>query len=458
MSLTIDSSNDSDLEDTFTLNQTDVNAATVNPTTDASVILRTLVLKMLQKQMKGSRRFTPQTVKRDFRILMSLTKEDFKTEEELALYEKYMKELVEKALSLPVAKTVDELEDNLPGGKGAGMFELFGGGSMTRDDFKSDEAYEDYKQSIENKPAPVATNIREKEVTFQQLLLPAYLGQTYEGSSKTGKPSKVMETVDKDKSLFDESKIGQYRTVDKSDLSTKGKVFYTWDLEAYLKSLLKDDGFDDFDSDHLRFIPNDKKKETVTLNKTRMGNVLGIDAPKMEILMRFDDERGKTIPSKYTIGDKEYDAKTQDGREKAAKYLISLIKLTKEQEDKVAKEILEKSNFMKARRTRDRDKKMRGVGREPTVSELTRNYLDLDVGKMTFVISISGLQSILKGTISAEEKESVIDYGLILDKTGELRLAEEGAFAITDRDKVEGISDIVRGVKTFMAKTRRFRS
>ena len=40
----------------------------------------------------------------------------------------------------------------------------------------------------------------------------------------------------------------------------------------------------------------------------------------------------------------------------------------------------------------------------------------------------------------------------------ELRLAEEGAFAITDRDKVEGISDIVRGVKTFMAKTRRFRS
>ena len=57
-----------------------------------------------------------------------------------------------------------------------------------------------------------------------------------------------------------------------------------------------------------------------------------------------------------------------------------------------------------------------------------------------------------------EEKESVLDYGLILDKTGELRLAEEGAFAITDRDKVEGISDIVRGVKTFMAKTRRFRS
>ena len=162
--------------------------------------------------------------------------------------------------------------------------------------------------------------------------------------------------------------------------------------------------------------------------------------------------------SKYTLGDREYDAKVKTEREKAAKYLLSFIKLTKEQEDKIAKEILERSNFMKARRTRDRDKKMRGAGREPTVSELTRNYLDLDVGKMTFVISVSGYQSILKGTISAEEKQDVLDYGLILDKTGELRLAEEGAFAITERDKVEGISDIVRGVKTFMAKTRKFRS
>mgnify|MGYP003110057872 FL=1 len=457
MSLTIDSSNDSDLEDTFTLTEADVKAATVTPTTDASVILRTLVLKMLQSQMKNSRRFTRQTVRRDFRILMSLTKEDFKTEEEFAQYKKYIGELVEKALSLPVAKTVDELEDNLPGKKGSAMFELFGGGSMTRDDFKTDEAYEEYKRSIEGKPSPVATNIREKDVTFQQLLLPAYLGQTYEGSSKTGKPSKVMETVDKDKSLFDESKIGKYLDKNESDASTKGKIFYTWDLEAYLKALLKDDGFDDFDSDHLRLVPN-KEKETATLNSTRMNTLLGINPPKMNITMRFDGERNKVIPSKYTLGDREYDAKVKTEREKAAKYLLSFIKLTKEQEDKIAKEILERSNFMKARRTRDRDKKMRGAGREPTVSELTRNYLDLDVGKMTFVISVSGYQSILKGTISAEEKQDVLDYGLILDKTGELRLAEEGAFAITERDKVEGISDIVRGVKTFMAKTRKFRS
>ncbi len=458
MSLTIDSSNDSDLEDIFTLNDADVKAATVKPTTDASVILRTLVLKMLQKQMKDSSRFKQETVKRDFRILMSLTKEDFKTEEEFAQYKKHMGELVEKALSLPVAKTVDELDNNLPGKKGSKMFELFGGGSMTRDDFKTDEAYEEYKQSIEGKPSPVATNIREKDVTFEQLLLPAYLGQTYEGSSKTGKPSKVMETVDKDKSLFDASKIREFRIKDDKDVNTKGKVFYTWDLEAYLKSLLNDDGFDDFDSEHLRFIPNDKKKETATLNSTRMSNLLGINAPKMDILMRFDTKRGKNIPSEYTIGDRKYDAKTKEGREKAAKYLSSLIKLNEEQETKIAKEILERSNFMKARRIKDRDKKMRGVGREPSISELTRTYLDLDVGKMTFVISVNGFQSILKGTVSAEEKESVLDYGLILDKTGELRLAEEGAFAITDRDKVEGISDIVRGVKTFMAKTRRFRS
>jgi len=122
---------------------------------------------------------------------------------------------------------------------------------------------------------------------------------------------------------------------------------------------------------------------------------------------------------------------------------------------------------MKARRVRDRDKALRGVGegKEPTLSELTRNYLDLDVGKVTFVIAVYGYQSLKKGTISLpnlkedelEEREITV-YGMVLDKTGELRLAEEGAFAITEKEKAQSISDIVKGVKTFMAKTRRFRS
>tara|TARA_Y100000592_G_scaffold72326_1_gene112528 strand:+ start:149 stop:1552 length:1404 start_codon:yes stop_codon:yes gene_type:complete len=467
MSLTIDNSNDSELKDTFNLDVASVSNATVEPKDDASVILRTFVLKMLQKQMKSSGRFTPDTVKRDFRILMSLTDSDFKTEEDFQKYEEYMGKLVKKALALPVYETVNQIDDNLPGKKGSAMFELFGSGAKERSDFNSDEAYEKYLESVKNKPSPVAKVIKDKEVTFEQLLLPAYLGQTYEGTAKNGKMSKVMETIDKDQSLFDASEVKKHLTVDKSDENTKGRISYTWDLESYLKSLLKDDGFDDFDSEHLRFIPKNEKAETVTLNKTRFDRLLGMSSNKIEIGRGYVKEMEDVVPTVYKIGDNEFDAKTQKGRDKAASFLTSMIRLEDSQVDKVAKEILEKSNFMKARRVRDRDKAMRGVGegKEPTLSELTRNYLDLDVGKVTFVISVFGYQSLKKGTISQPdlkegelEKREITVYGLVLDKTGELRLAEEGAFAITEKDKAQSISDIVKGVKTFMAKTRRFRS
>ena len=52
----------------------------------------------------------------------------------------------------------------------------------------------------------------------------------------------------------------------------------------------------------------------------------------------------------------------------------------------------------------------------------------------------------------------IFDYTVELEKEGELRLAEEGAFIIADREKVEGISDILKGIKTFMGKTRKLRS
>jgi len=344
---------------------------------------------------------------------------------------------------------------------------LFGSGAKERSDFDSDEAYEKYLESVKGKPSPVAKVIKEKEVTFEQLLLPAYLGQTYEGTAKNGKMSKVMETIDKDQSLFDASKIKDYLTEDKSDEKTKGRISYTWNLEAYLKALLKDDGFDDFDSEHLRFIPNNEKEETVTLNKTRFDRLLGMSSDKIEIERGYVKEMKDVVPTVYRIGNNEFDAKTQKGRDKAASFLTSMIRLEDSQVDKVSKEILEKSNFMKARRVRDRDKALRGVGegKEPTLSELTRNYLDLDVGKVTFVIAVYGYQSLKKGTISLpdlkegeSEKREITVYGMILDKTGELRLAEEGAFAITEKEKAQSISDIVKGVKTFMAKTRRFRS
>ena len=110
---------------------------------------------------------------------------------------------------------------------------------------------------------------------------------------------------------------------------------------------------------------------------------------------------------------------------------------------------------------------MGGTDREPTVSELTRNYLDLDIGTMHFEVSLkSDVERLVEQQTETNKgiKEGkdptwdIFDYTVELEKEGELRLAEEGAFIIADREKVEGISEILKGIKTFMGKTRKLRS
>jgi len=454
MSLTIDKNNDSDFKDTiFNLDEASVNSATVNPTDDASVLLRTLVLKMFQKKIKDTRKFKKEYIKRDFRILMSLTEKDFQSKEEYETYEKYMKILIEKALKLPVVETINAMESNFSAKKGAAVFELFG----------------------PDKDNSIVNNLIKKKVTFEQLLLPAYLGQTYEG-----KGSKVMDKVDKNKSLFDANKIDDYRTSN-DEIDRSGRVSYTWDLEAYLISLLEDDGItadpnmgdSPLTYEHFQYIENDKKNETVTLNKIKFDDFVLKGKPnKLEISYGMDSKPPHDeIPLTYNIHEKKYEVNESGGRNDAISYLHTLLDLDDEQLDKIAIYLLERSNFMVARRIRDRDKKTRG--QDPSLSELTRNYLDLDVGKMTLVVSISNYKPLKsgkikpsesttgkeedRGSLSVEEK-TILNYSLILNKEGELRLAEEGAFVVADKDKIKGISDILKGVKTFMAKARRFRS
>ncbi len=126
--------------------------------------------------------------------------------------------------------------------------------------------------------------------------------------------------------------------------------------------------------------------------------------------------------------------------------------------DKLTKYILENSAFMKARRTKDRDAATRAT--EPSLSELTRTYLDLDTGKMSLEIAIkpATLKLLEQQEKTSRDKIDILDYTIIFDKEAELRLAEEGAFIVADRDRLKGISEIVKGIKTFMAKSRKFRS
>ena len=418
MSLTIDKNNDSDFKDTiFNLDDASVNSATVNPTDDASVLLRTLVLKMFQKKIKDTRKFKKEYIKRDFRILMSLTEKDFQSKEEYETYEKYMKVLIEKALKLPVVETINAMESNFSAKKGAAVFELFG----------------------PEKDNSIVNNLIKKKVTFEQLLLPAYLGQTYEG-----KGSKVMDKVDKNKSLFDANKIDDYRTSN-DEIDRSGRVSYTWDLEAYLISLLEDDGItaDPNMGEHFQYIENDKKNKTVTLNKIKFDDFVLKGKPnKLEISYGMDSKPPHDeIPLTYNIHEKKYEVNESGGRNDAISYLHTLLDLDDEQLDKIAIYLLERSNFMVARRIRDRDKKTRG--QDPSLSELTRTYLDLDVGKMTLVVSISNYKPLKSGKIKPSKST-----------TGKLMTY----LVVADKDKIKGISDILKGVKTFMAKARRFRS
>ena len=100
MSLTISKDNDSRLSRTFNLDDSQVNNAEIGTDSDAGVLLKILVLKMLQPKMKDFGNFKIKSVKRDFRVLTSLTKEDFENAEDFEKYEEYMKKLIKKSVGI----------------------------------------------------------------------------------------------------------------------------------------------------------------------------------------------------------------------------------------------------------------------------------------------------------------------------------------------------------------------
>ena len=473
MSLTISNKNDSRLSRTFNLDDSQVNAAEIGTDSDAGVLLKILVLKMLQPKMKDFGNFRIKSVKRDFRVLTSLTQEDFENAEDFEKYEEYMKKLIKKALGLPVASTVEKLEDNLKGKKGSALFEIFG----------------------EKKKDSILENIIDKKVTFEQLLLPAYLGQSYEGIA--GKPSKIMDVADKGGSLYDYTKLKPYIKVDDKEGKKGADIFVriSWDLKAFLMSLLKEEGWlrlgmslvditqiDDVGG-HLRVIPN-KKEESDAIN-VKLGNrmLTGKDELKLGVKTSMQQSRElqdklsgrmQTVSEEKVAGFEIYDGgstpieeqdASPEGRRAMMKYIEDMLDVDDKMKERMSEILIKGSNFLKPKRTKNiatkgRGGRVGGTDREPTVSELTRNYLDLDIGTMHFEVSLKAKveQLVEQQTETKKEEMDIFDYTVELEKEGELRLAEEGAFIIADRDKVEGISDILKGIKTFMGKTRKLRS
>jgi len=471
MSLTISKDNDSRLSRTFNLDDSQVNDAEIGTDSDAGVLLKILVLKMLQPKMKDFGNFKIKSIKRDFRVLTSLTKEDFENAEDFEKYEEYMKKLIKKALGLPVASTVEKLEDNLKGKKGSALFEIFGA----------------------EKKNSILENIIEKEVTFEQLLLPAYLGQSYEGIA--GKPSKIMDIADKGGSLYDYTKLKPYIKVDDKEGKKGADIFVriSWDLKAFLMSLLKEEGWlqqESFDlpqmkdvGEHLRVVPN-KKEESDTIN-VKLGNrmLTGKDELKLGVKTSMQQSRElqdklsgrmQTVSEERVAGFEIYDGgatpieeqdASPEGRRAMMKYIEDMLDVDDKMKERMSETLIKGSNFLKPKRTKNiatkgRGGRMGGTEKEPTVSELTRNYLDLDIGTMHFEVSLKSQveQLVEQQTETKKEEMDIFDYTVELEKEGELRLAEEGAFVVADREKVEGISDILKGIKTFMGKTRKLRS
>jgi len=461
MTLTIGKKNDDRLKLEFNLDKQQVESASLTVNNDAGIILKTLVLKIFQKHIKNKGAFTRENVKRNFRILMSLDEEDFQTKEDFDEYEDYMRILIDKVRQMPVVETIKDLEGHLKGKKSTTEKVKDEEGQTIEVEVEGSVLFEMFGAEKENS---ILSNLREKNVTIEQLQLPAYLGQTYEGVGS--KPSKLMNALDKDKSIFDEDKIDSFMLEPET---TDTSVTYTWDLKAYQMKLLEEDGFleqgksiEDVGA-HIRLIPM-KEKEQDKLN-VQVGNRILFNSREFvidtEITMGKEGKeelKGFTI---YKDGQKEKTfALSPSDRNAAIKYIKEEITLKRNDEvlDRLTKYILENSSFMRARRTKDRDAATRA--NEPSLSELTRTYLDLDTGKMSLEIAIkpTTLRLLEEQEKTKRDKIDILDYTIIFDKEAELRLAEEGAFIVADRDKLKSISEIVKGIKTFMAKSRRFRS
>ena len=138
-------------------------------------------------------------------------------------------------------------------------------------------------------------------------------------------------------------------------------------------------------------------------------------------------------------------------------------------EKKMGEYLLAESSLMKPRKTRDKGKEQRGASKRvgdavtnvPTQAELTMNYRDLDLGKLNLIIAINTdyIERLFEmiGTKTTSDIP-LFTTSIEVNKTGELELSGEGAFVSVGKTYVKSMREAVRGVKTFINGTKKFRS
>jgi len=462
MSLVIGQSNSSRLKRKFNLDDDSVaNAETNN--TDANTIYKILILKMFitTDKVKPIGNLDIKQVNKLFSVLTNLDEDDFSSDEEFKTYMEYMKILVGKASNANVVTTIEK--DMAQHFKGTNpIVNIFGEKTKTGNS--------------------VLDAIDKNKATFADLTKPVYLGQTYEGTNRKGTEGKsrnIMDKIDKNESLFDVDKIKFDETTDND--STLERVSITWDCERYLTREFLNAGYSISEGDplelastkaHLVRIPKKEKGINKPMNKAIAKKTFGLD---YEIDITRDSENVITAITFYENGSPKREIKGwKNILRETKKYALSKLDDYLKASDIAATYVLKESNFMVPKPIRDRGKSNREASKPPNVTELVTNYKDLELGVVTIEVKLSKeLDTFIDKVYEKSQNESVtpqdfkttrqdpipmVDIFIKIDKKGELRLAEAGAFLSTDAGSMKSINEVIKGVKTFVNKTRKFRS
>ena len=528
MTITISENNAKGIKAKFVLTDGEVNTADFDKSTDASRILKVFVLKMLAQvtrlKFKKFGELDKQAVNRIFAKVRRLDNDDFDTEEEYDKYKEYMETLTRKAMNAPVLETMSTLSGHFKGK--SPKVNVFGEKKKgkTKQDVSVHETVENNRatfneitnpiylgqtyEGMHGKSSPLMQRVDEgrslfdndfptptgendrttphHEHSWQRTIVydtedyirkkftnagydikkPYWIDsdgeETYTPPSSPG--HLVMDTDLKEKGQFQpvSTAVSQYRRLGSKGKRTTQRT--TIDNKMIPTAQAKMLGHEY----SIMWLIEDKKPGK------RGGMVKGKRIKEIHLLKDSAaigkyDSYSSTQPDPHTVTEDDIPPANSQSSYTELKAKIKE-ELNGLDADKIGKYLLEESNLMKPRKSRDKGKKERGpskkIGEEvlnvPSVGELTMNYRDLDVGTLT--LRISTLDDILQDMFEKLEfggnttDRPIFMTEIKLDKTAELQLAGEGAFVNIGEEYVKSLNELVRGVKTFANATRRFRS
>jgi|TARA_R100001463_G_scaffold42066_1_gene88330 hypothetical protein len=512
--ITINNQNARGIKTTFVLTDEDVNTADFGKSTDASRLLTAFVLKMLaQVEKLGFKEDVGNLGRRQvnniFAKIRKLDRSDFSTDEEYKTYEEYMEKLVKKAMDAPVLETMKSLKAHFS--KTAPAVRVFGEkrkGSAHQLISERNTTFGELSNPVSLGQTYEGISVQgedgELEIKGSRLMQQVDEGKSLYDSQKFNQIKPGEKSSDSRAIVYDAEKY--IRTL----FTTAG-----YDISDGLTDKDIKDADKTGDSAHLVVNTDTAEKGQIMEISSRTSRYPGAKGSAL---------RGKRIPvgsggtQQAKLFDGEYyldvlldsRALTKKGRNRIKKIrimkdnevlgeyesysekepdpykvkredIIGVENLSAEckakareimrdfDEKKMGEYLLAESSLMKPKKTRDKGKEQRGASKRvgddvmnvPTQAELTMNYRDLDLGKMTLQITIN-TDNIEKLFEKIETKDTsdipLFTTSIKVDKTGELELSGEGAFVSVGKTYVKSMREAVRGVKTFINGTKKFRS